>query len=192
LQFDGARAKGVELFLKYDAGKKISWWVSYSLAKAEENIRSIKFDGLLTERTGWLPRINNQLHTIYFDLNYRPNRKWHFNLSWQYYEGWPLTTYTYALQTLPNGDLHYYQIHNPFRAAEYPPYHKMDLRINRHFDFRFGRVSAFLHIINLYNRENLRKFDLDVDPDGKGGYQVVADHLYWFGLTPVVGFSCEF
>lgn len=192
LEFDGATAKGIELFLKYDAGKKISWWVSYSLANAEEDIRSLRFEGLLTERTGMLPRVNNQLHTVYCDLNYRPNRRWHFNLSWQFYEGWPLTTYTYDSKTLDNGDLHFYQIHNTFRADKYPAYHRMDLRINRHLYFGFGRISAFLHIINLYNRENLRKFDLDVEPDGKGGYQIVEDHLNWFGLTPVLGFSFEF
>lgn len=192
LDFNGAAAKGIELFLKYDMGKRISWWFSYSLAKAEEDIRSLEFDGLLIKRTGTLPRINNQLHTIYCDLNYRPNNKWHFNLSWQFYEGWPLTTYTYNSKTLDNGDLHFYQIHNEFRAEQYPAYHRMDLRVNRHFYFNFGRISTFLHIINLYNRENLRKFDLDVDPDGQGGYKIVEDHLYWFGLTPVLGVSCEF
>jgi len=180
-------------------GKEISWWFSYSLAKAEENIKNLEYDGLLIKRTGNLPRINNQLHTIYCDVNYRPNEKWHFNLSWQYYNGWPLTTYSYTFQILTNGDLFFYPVHNGFRDDEYPAYHRMDLRINRHFNFAFGRISTFLHIINLYNRENLKKFDLEVlddtehiVSDGQGGYKTFEGHQNWFGITPVIGVSWEF
>ncbi|MBU1634749.1 hypothetical protein KJ762_09605, partial [bacterium] len=199
LDIDGAFAQGIEIFMKYDTGDKISWWFSYALAKADENITKLEFDGLLIERTGTLPRINNQRHTIYCDVNYRPNPKWLINLSWQYYIGWPLTLYEYHFQTLPDGRLHFYPLHTEFRADEYPPYHRMDLRINRHFDLKHGKLSAYIHIINLYNRENLRKFDLDVTgdngqtiPDEQGGYIYPRDDKNWFGITPVIGFSWEF
>jgi len=199
LNIDGASAKGIEVFMKYDTGDKISWWFSYALATADENITNIEFEGLLTERTGTLPRINNQHHTIYCDVNYRPNAKWLINLSWQYYIGWPMTLYEYDFQTLPDGKLHFYPVHTKFRADEYPPYHRMDLRINRHFYLKHSKLSAYLHIINLYNRQNLRKFDLDVTgdngqtiPDGQGGYIYPRDDKNWFGITPVIGFSWEF
>lgn len=201
LTYKGASAKGIELFIKYDMGEQISWWFSYALAHAEENIKSLEFDGILTERTGNLPRINNQLHTIYGDLNYRPNNNWHFNLSWQYYVGLPLTTYEYNNVTLPDGNntLHFYQIHHTFREDEYPAYHRLDLRINRHFYFEKSKLSAYLHLINLYNRENLKKYDVDVtndaeelEPNGQGGYNYFRDDTYWLGLIPAIGISWEF
>lgn len=199
LDISGATAKGLELFLKYDMGKKVSWWLSYALAKAEEDIRNLEFDGFLTSRTGKLPRLNNQDHTIYVDLNYRPNRKYHFNVSWQYYDGWPLTTYAYDFVTLANGDLHFYQIHDEFRGSEYPAYHRMDIRINRNFRLQNSKITAFLHLVNVYNRENLRKFDVDVRdgednlvPDGQGGYRYFHDDKNWFGFIPAFGLSVEF
>ena len=60
-------------------------------------------------------------------------------------------------------------------------------------------MKLYLHIINLYNRENLRKFDVDsrndadaLVPDGEGGYQTFRDDTTWFGRLPVVGLSWAF
>jgi outer membrane receptor for ferrienterochelin and colicin len=203
IRYGDANASGVELFLKYDQGRKISWWFSYALARAEETVRSIDFNGLLVRRTGTLPRQNNQRHTIYCDVNYRPTNKWHVNLSWQYYTGWPLTTYTYVTEheysDPPPPDLFMAAAHNGFRAKDYPAYHRMDVRVNRDFQIRGGKLKVYLHLINLYNRENLRKFDVDsrnsdemLVADGQGGYQYFRDDTTWFGRLPVLGLSWEF
>ena len=202
IDYEDARAAGVELFLKYDQGRKISWWFSYAVAKAEETIDDLEFDGLLVERTGTLRRLNNQDHTIYADVNYRPNPKWHINMSWQYFTGWPLTTYNYvanrAYSDPPAPDLHMAAAHNAFRAEDYPAYHRMDVRINRAFQVRGGTAKVYLHLINLYNRENLRKFDVDATdddvlvPDGQGSFQYFRDDTTWFGRIPVLGISWEF
>jgi hypothetical protein len=203
IRYGNATSSGVELFLKYDQGRKISWWFSYALARAEETVRSIDFNGLLVRRTGTLPRQNNQRHTIYCDVNYRPTSKWHVNLSWQYYTGWPLTTYTYVTENEysdpPPPDLFMAAAHNGFRAEDYPAYHRMDVRVNRDFQVRGGKLKVYLHLINLYNRENLRKFDVDsrndedmLVPDGQGGYQYFRDDTTWFGRLPVLGLSWEF
>ncbi|MFC1481239.1 carboxypeptidase-like regulatory domain-containing protein [Candidatus Neomarinimicrobiota bacterium] len=199
LDIDAAAAAGLELFLKYDLGGKISWWFSYALAKAEEDIKNIEFDGIVGKKTGVLPRESNQLHTVYADVNYRPNATWHFNLSWHYYVGWHYTRYQYDVQLDSNGDRHFYPEHTEFRGAEYPPYHRMDVRINRLYRLQKSTITAYLHIVNLYNRENLRKFDLDVTgdseeptPDGAGGYIYFRDDQNWFGLFPAIGVRWDF
>ena len=194
-----ATAQGVELFLKRDLGGKVSWWLSYALARAEDDIRALQFDGVVEKRTGRVPRPNNQTHTIYADVNYRPSTKWHTSVSWQFYNGQPLTKYTFGFVTLPNGDLHFSALHSAFRAERYPAYHRMDVRVNRHFDVGRGRLSAYVHVINAYNRRNLRKFDLDTRnsegnhvPDGRGGFLYPRDDKTWLGLVPAVGISWEF
>ena len=196
---NGAQTQGIELFLKYDKGGKISWWLSYALARAEDDVAAIEFDGLLTKRTGNVTRLNNQRHTVYADVNYRPNDQWHFNLSWTYYKGWPRTDYIYEYQTLSNGDLHFYPVHKEFNGTLYPAFHRMDLRTNRRFKTGRSTITAFLHLINLYNRENLKKFDLDTrDDEGnfslddQGNYVPFRDDKYWFGFTPIIGVSWEF
>ncbi len=197
--YNGGDSKGIEVFLKYDQGGKYSWWLGYALAKAEDNIKDIEFDGLLTKRLGKAPRLNNQQHSIFADLNYRPNDKWHFNLSETFYVGWPRTTYTYHYTVLPDGRDHFYIEHKEFNSTTYPAYHRMDLRINRHFKTRTGAVTAFLHFVNLYNRKNLKKFDLDTTDDNgnlsidaQGNYVPFHDDKYWFRFLPVFGVSWEF
>ena len=110
-----------------------------------------------------------------------------------------MTTYNYDFQVLDDVGLHFYPSHNTFRGQDYPAYHRMDMRINRHVQLRRGEVSVYLHLINLYNRENLKKFDLDVRddnenfvPDGKGGYKYFRDDKYWLGFIPALGISYTF
>jgi len=86
-----------------------------------------------------------------------------------------------------------------YRGDKYPAYHKADVSVNRIFDLKNSRITAFLHIINLYNHFNLRKFDLGVTgddelliPDGNGGYVITQDNTSWFGITPVFGISWDF
>ena len=179
--------------MKKDDGSAFSWWFSYALARAEDDVREIVYDGLLTERFGAVPRLNDQRHSIYVDVNYRMNRTWFFNLAWQYYNGWPRTGYTYRYQALENGDLHFYQVHGEFNATTYPAFHRMDLRINRSFNTRRGDLTGYLHLINLYNRKNLKKFDLDTTNDQDefsldeaGNYVPFRDDKYWFGFFPAL------
>ncbi|MEZ4649472.1 MAG: TonB-dependent receptor [Candidatus Eisenbacteria bacterium] len=202
LQFGDARASGLEFFLEYDEGRKISWWASYALAEAVETIESIRYDGLLVRRTGELPRPFDQRHTVYLDMNYRPTSRWHINVSWQYHSGWPLTTYTYVANheysDPPPDDLFMAAAHDEFRGDRYPAYHRMDVRVNRTFPVKAGTLKAYLHVINAYNRENMRKYDVDATldgalvPDGNGSYEYFRDDTTWFGLLPVLGLSWEF
>jgi len=67
-------SQGIEVYLKNDTGGKFSWWCNYGLAVAEDKIDN-----------AWIPRYHDQRQTIYFDLNYRPNRK---NIrEYNYYHG---------------------------------------------------------------------------------------------------------
>ncbi len=197
--FNGITSKGIEIFLTYDKGNKISWWFSYALAQALDDIQDIEFDGLLIERTGLVPRLNDQRHTIYADINYRPTASWHFSASWHYYIGWPRTDYTYRYQEIAPDTLHFYPVHAEFNGTIYPAYHRLDLRINKSFDVSYGDITTFLQIINVYNRENLKKFDLDASSDNgaysldaDGNYLAVEDNKYWLGFLPVFGVNWEF
>jgi outer membrane receptor protein involved in Fe transport len=199
LNLNGARSKGIELFFKYDIGKKVSCWFTYTWARSEENIESIEFDGLLEKQTGWLPRYNNQDHTIFTDINYRPNDKWVINMSWQFWTGWPYTKYNYEYVFLDDGRIHYYPDHLKFRGQNFEPYHRMDVRVNRKFELKYGHLNTYVHIVNVYNRQNPRKYDRDVVsendeliPDGKGGFITHEDYAAWLGIVPNVGISWEF
>jgi hypothetical protein len=190
LTFNGAGSRGVEFYIKYDKGKKISFWSSYALAIAEEDVQNlIYWAELYTLENPVIPNRYDQRHTFYSDFNYRPSRKWHLNVSWQYHTGWPYTQQFMRSQQLPNGSTGYYVEYGQLYGTRFPPYHRMDLQISRHFYFSRSRLSLFLAIINLYNRGNVRNIKYNWRTDQDGVPYLEKREEYWFRLLPSIGVS---
>lgn len=190
LNLDGATSKGLEFYLKYDKGGKFSWWASYALANAEDNIRSAVHQGqAYTEGAGVYPGRYDQRHSIYLDMNYRPNRSWHFYVSWQYHSGWPYTALVVKSGQDPNGSIFYYTTYEDYNGANFPAYHRLDVRLNRHFYLSKGRLSVFLAVVNLYNRGNPRNVNYQWVWDTPTSPRLVEEYEYWFKLLPSIGIS---
>ena len=188
LNLKSARAKGIETYLKYDRGGKWTWWASYGLAEVVDDIESLEFEGIVyTEDAGEYAGKYDQRHTMYFDLNFRPNRNWHFNLSWQYHTGWPYTSRVIKSEQLPDGSTVYYEATDGFHGATYPSYHRLDLKINRHFYTSKGRISTFLTLINVYDHGNVRNIDYNWAWHRYRGYYLTEEPEYWFRLLPSIG-----
>jgi outer membrane cobalamin receptor len=192
LTIDSATTKGIELYLKYDTGNKFSWWLSYVLSKATDNVQDIQYAGRLVKQTGTLPRFWDQRHTINLDLNYRINRNWHINLAWQYRNGWPYTPF--EVRRIARGDGSYAHFHDYglFNGNRYPAYHRLDTRINKHFFTSRGKITIFLHIINLYNHVNVNNYDFSVLESTADTFRFEIDTETWFGILPFAGVSWEF
>jgi outer membrane cobalamin receptor len=191
LNYDGATSKGIEAYLKYDRGGKVTWWASYALSKADDDVRSITFEGVEVAGAGGVhPGKRDQRHALYLDVNYRPNWMWHLNLSWQFHTGWPYTAKTYSSTQTPSGSFVYYRSYGSLNGATYPAYHRMDLRISRHFSTSRGRLSAFLAVINVYNRANERNIYHNWYRDRDTGRQYPEEKKeHWFKLLPSLGVS---
>jgi len=82
----------------------------------------------------------------------------------------------------PDGGRNYRKVFGTFHGARYPAFHSLDVKINRYFNTSRGQVALFLEIINFYNRENVRN------------YEVAATRRVetWFPLLPSLGVSWEF
>lgn len=192
LSINKATAKGVEFYLKYDTGNKFSWWASYVWAKALDDVTELKYDGRLVKQTGWLPRPWDQRHTINLDVNYRPNKKWHFNFTWQFHSGWPYTDFVVKRKQRDDGSFAYYHDYGLFAGSRYPPYHRLDVRVNRHYYTSNGTVTVFLHVINLYNHENIYSYDHDVVQADANSFRYDVARETYFPIIPFVGVSWEF
>ncbi len=189
LNLDGATSKGIEAYVKYDRGGKLTWWASYALAYTDDDVSSIIFKGDEFAIGREFPGRFDQRHSFYLDVNYRPNRKWHINTSWRYRTGWPLTETIIQSRQLPNGSTQYFGVFD-FHSARYPAYHRMDVALNRHFDTRRGRISAFLAITNLYNRANVREIEYSWRwDDVQQRPFLVEEEEHWFKLLPSIGVS---
>ena len=191
LNFRGGTAKGLEIYCKYDQGGKFSWWASYALAYANDDISSLVHDEhVYTEGNGIYPGRYDQRHTMYLDVNFRPNRNWHLNVSWQYHTGWPYTELEMKSGQATDGTNYYYSTYEDFNACKYPPYHRMDVKINRHFYTSHGRISAYIALINIYDRGNVQAIKYNC----QWSYYLNRPYLakrydYWFKLMPSIGVS---
>jgi hypothetical protein len=193
VQRDGSTSKGIELYLKKDVGGKFTWWASYSYARVEDKVKSYTYwnwafedddEVILGEN---LPGINDQRHTVYFDINYKPSRKWQWNLAWQFHTGLPFTEETFRVDQRDGTDLGWFgpgELH----GSRHKAYSRVDLRINRYFNIGRGRVTLFAEVINLFNQKNVRNYEWDaVWANGRWNMQREPNH--WFGILPSIGVS---
>ena len=170
---ESGRAEGFELILQGHAGSRVDWWINYALARTEEKIEGEE-----------VPRSIDQRHTVNVDVNYRLGRGWDANLAWRFHTGWPttpLSTEEADGDSLPTV--------GPRNSARLPNYHRLDARVSRRWPIRFGTLTVFVDVQNLYGRRNVAGFDLELD-DATG--EVFLKTERWPGFFASVGFSLEF
>jgi TonB-dependent receptor-like protein/carboxypeptidase family protein len=170
---ESGRAEGFELFLRGHPGSRVDWWINYALAHTEEKISGRE-----------VPRSIDQRHTVNVDVNYRLGRGWDANLAWRFHTGWPTTPLSNeetdgdALPTV-----------GPRNSDRLSSYHRLDARVSRRWPIRFGTLTGFVDVQNLYGHRNVAGFDLEFD-DATG--EVFLKKERWPGFFASVGFSLEF
>ncbi len=174
-------ARGIEVLARRDVGGRFAWSVSYALASAEDEI-----DG------EWVPRPYDQRHTLRLEAAYRPSASWSMSWAWQYHSPWPGTPGGYTLDTLATGDLVFMQFLGRMNSERLPAYHRFDARLSRHFPLGRGRLSVYLDVFNLYDRENAKSFNYRIDGLGGTQFGVVRTTHELLGLLPTVGARWEF
>ena len=180
---DRARAWGIELFVRGNAGKKIDWWASYAYSKVEDQL-----DGRD------VPRGIDQPHAVSVDLNYRVNPHWTLNFAWRYHTGWPTTAISAAFEEDDEGEPEIVPVFGPLNAERLPDYHRLDLRASRRWQLTKGELTFFIELQNIYDRGNQSGIDVDLEfavrPDG----EVVTDPVEeaWGGFLPSFGVEWEF
>lgn len=138
------KAYGAEVLINRDRRGRWYGWLSLSLSKTE------RLNGLTGATTAFdydAPTVANLV------LNYRLNTHWEAGLRWNFRSGMP---YTPIVGNKPNPDFPGYHlpVYGELNSRRAAPYHRLDLRIERKFDY--GRVegSYYLDIINLYAHRN--------------------------------------
>lgn len=186
-----SNSRGIEFYLKKDTGGKISWWSSYAYAKVEEDVDHIYFpsEDVSAYYNIKIPTPQDQRHTFYLDLHYRPTPRWQLSTAFQYHSGWPYTEIFLASRNTPDGVVYWLQAGEQYKSR-LSPYHRLDLRINRYFPLKKGRITAFIEILNIYNQKNVRKYNYHLVRIGNA-YDLTRDSENWFGWMPSFGVSYD-
>jgi outer membrane receptor protein involved in Fe transport len=178
LEPDQGEAAGAELFLHGRAGRRLGWWINYAYAKSHDEIDGHE-----------VPRQIDQRHTLNLDLNYRLGRHWDVNLAWRFHSGWPTTPVFLEEGVDEEGEVELVPVLGPLNSEGLPDYHRLDLRLSRRWELGWGRLTAFADVQNLYDRQNVAGYDLDLDEEAG---VVVADEERWPGFFASAGVSWEF
>ncbi|HXU47232.1 MAG TPA: TonB-dependent receptor [Thermoanaerobaculia bacterium] len=172
---ESSAARGLEILVRGKPRPGLSFWLAYSLSRA-------------TDRIGGetVPRPLDQRHAVTLDADFRLPRDWSLNLAWRYHTGWPTTPV--AIESVPSpsdpDEATLAALFGRLDSRRLGAYHRLDLRASRRFDLRAGKLTAFLDVQNLYDRQNPSGFDLAIDPEaGIVGLRAES----WPGIFPSLG-----
>lgn len=173
-------ARGVEVFLRGAAGRRLDYFVSYTRATSRDRLAS-----------GEVPRGDEQPDALRFDLNFRAPRQWNVNLAGTYHAGWPTTALTARLEQGAGGT-QIVPVLGPLYGERLPPYRRLDLRLSRRFAWRSGTLRLSFDLRNLTGARNVRGFAFSFEPQPDGQVRVVREAKHWPGLLPSFGISWTF
>lgn len=140
------RVVGAETFLRY-RGDKLSAWLAYTLSRSERRdrpgdpLRLFQFD---------------QTHILTAVGSYALGRRWEAGLRFRLISGSPTTPFVGGVSDLDAGA--YAAVAGAPFSTRLPAFHQLDARIEKSWNLGQARVTAYLDVQNVYNRQN---------PDGR-------------------------
>ncbi len=179
---DRGRARGLELSIERETGDRWTWSASYVWALAQDRVQG-----------EWVPRLFDQRHSMLLRTAYMPNEDWIFSLGWRFHSGWPATSWSWDVQTLDDGWNFWTRRVGELRGVRLPPYHRLDVRINREFTFSRGRIlHVYVDLFNVYNRTNLGSWDYAGTFEGGNLTVERVNGQEMLPFLPTVGILYEF
>jgi outer membrane receptor protein involved in Fe transport len=177
-----AETKGIELLVKRDGGRNPSWWASYALARAEDEINDV-----------WIPRSWDQRHSFRFSITWHLKKGWSTTLAGIYHSGWPTTGSTGEAVAHPDGFWYIDSDLEQINGERMKSYQRLDFRAGRQVQVGSSMVSFFIELVNVLNRHNYTNMDgfwYEFQPNGS--VSTFAEWDTWLPLTPSFGFSWRF
>jgi len=175
-----ARAAGVELTVRREAERGLAGWVSLALARAEDQ-----------EDGDWRPRSWEQRETLTFGLSWT-GAQWNVSLAGLLHTGTPTTSIGIVSEPLPGGDYAVEGVVGERNAARLDSYARVDLRANRDFMLENSKLSFYIEVTNMFDRQNqccIEDYDVAA---GRPAPVLVIREGYWLPVLPSFGIQWEF
>jgi TonB family protein len=136
---------GLETLLKYKPDARFFGWIAYTLS------RSVRRDSAASPE--YLFQYD-QTHNLIMLGSYRLGRGWEFGARFRIVTG-PLDTPVVSSPALPALYASDAGAYTPLQAKPFstrlPLFHQLDLRVDKRWQFKSWRLSAYLDIQNVYN-----------------------------------------
>ena len=146
---------GAEIFLRHRVSEKFFGWVSYAYTHVEQRE---------TPDDVYKPFLFDNTHIVSIVANYSPTVKTEIGAKWQYSSGTtavPLSNLI-TVQDPVTARMHplISDVAGAIFPTEFPPYHRLDLRVSEKRTLWRLPVTAYTEILNVYNRKNKIRFHL--------------------------------
>jgi hypothetical protein len=164
---DSGNARGIEFFIRQSPLPRFSWSLGYALSKSE-----------IDTDYGRIPQTYDRRHSLNLNGNYVFLIDGWINVSWRYHSGDPYTPAWYEII-----DGVWAKKYDEPNSGRYPPYHSLDVRFIKNFQFSKFSMSLYLQVMNLYNRKNVHEYSFE-------NYQRVTEHL--LPILPAFGVNIQF
>ncbi len=181
------RARGLELFVQRQGAGR--WWglLSYTLSRSEA--RGPDLPGRFGPRP-WVPTSWDARHAVDLTAGLRAGEgdRWEMGTRWRVTTGRPFTPFDTELspeafrrtgEGVPD--------RSRLNSLRTPPYHRLDVRIDRRVEVVGLTGRVYLDVQNVYNRTNLFGFTWTEAEDVPNNLRAREQ----IGLLPTVGFTLE-
>ncbi len=193
-----AESIGVELLLQKKLVNNFSGILSYTYYESKavdpRNNQTYNWDydhrNMLTLIAGyrinfsdrdWYRRMKSNwwFHTVSW-LPFMPSDQFEISLRFRYLGGRPFTEPVYR----PELRTWVVEESQSLNTERYPSYHRLDLRIDKQYNFQNWNFSIFFDVVNVYNRDNIWSFQYNDDG--------TIDRVLQFNTLPVGGVTIGF
>ena len=162
---------------RFDLGASYSYW----RVSQQSSYVPASYTGPVLWQ-GWLRADYDIRHQVRMDFAYEVAGKWRFATQFRYASGRPYTPYDVATSIRRRTGT---TAIASFNGAVYPPYHRLDMRVDRTFTIGRTRLVIYGELDNVYNRDNLYIYEWN-----RSTRQ--ARPIYQWPRQPIGGIRWEF
>ena len=140
------RNYGLELLIRKPLTRRLYGWVAYTLMRSD-----ITIEPRGDAPGGTFPADFDQRHNLAVVASYKLPRNWQIGGRFRLVSGSPYTPVLGSLQY----DGSFIPIDGEVNSARFPPFHQLDLRVDRRWIHQRLSVTTYLDVQNVYNRANV-------------------------------------
>jgi TonB family protein len=147
------RTMGAEFLLRYKPVGRFFGWVAYTLSKSERRDNPADEYSLFDY---------DQTHILTALGSYKLGRGWQLGARFRYITGRPYTPFVGGIVDYDAGA--YAPVESLAQnSSRYPARHQLDVRVDKTWEFQSWKLSTYLDVQNVYNRENTEEVGYNYD-----------------------------
>jgi outer membrane receptor protein involved in Fe transport len=173
------KVHGLEFFFESRPFGRLDGWASYSYSVATRKD--------LAGTPEYHP-LQDQTHTASLVVNYKFDPRWRLSWKWLAHSGRPYTPVTgveAVVDSITGAVTSYIPIEGDINSKRFPSYQRLDMHLDRDFQFNGWDMDVYLEVLNVYCHRNVYDYSYTKDYSRR-------ITTYQFPLLPSIGIKVMF